>query len=62
MAGPENAIPMTAGQKIEVVFEIDLEHSTNFKDWSIVAQGDEGGEGKLTVTPLEANMTSDEWP
>ena len=61
MAQPELGIWMDPGQTLEVSLEIDLEHSTNFKDWSLVVQGEEGKRG-VTLTPLDAGMTSDEWP
>ena len=53
---------MGKGQKIDVTLEIDLDHSDNFRDWSIVAQGYEGSEGSLTLTPKDKRLRPNEWP
>ena len=54
---------MRAGQTVEVTLEIDLENSANHRDWSIVAQGDDGVKKNLTITPKSKGLTeSDMWP
>ena len=51
-------LKMKAGEKIPIAFEVDLDGSENFRDWALVAQGDEGGES-LILTPVDPTMKSD---
>ena len=52
---------MKAGDKMSIAFEFKR-RTKNFPDWSVVAQGVEGGKDNLILTPVDPEMKSDQWP
>ena len=49
---------MKAGEKMSIAFEMNRRPG-NFADWSVVAQGDMGGQDNLILTPVDPKMKSD---
>jgi len=54
-------LKMKAGESTKIAIEFDAEGSSNFKDWSVTAWGDEGGDS-IKVTPNDKSLKSDKWP
>ena len=54
-------IKMSAGQETKISIEMDLDASSNMRDWAVTAWGDEGGKS-ISITPDDAKLKSDHWP